>query len=223
MTRITRAAWVVLVAVGLLAGYLMNPHSSLSAQRPSDAKLWTPVWETPRPAPELPSRERTMWPNQPSAAAYWSIDDIKKAHQTLADAERAGQQVDPNSALHDFPYWTRTHSMFLNHVAERGAGGRSAQQHMGYSQFVVIVGGSGTVVAGGQLVQPTVLTEGDRQIAGEMRGSAINGGETFTVGEGDMLSIPPNTPAQFTASASGGLTYMVMKVNAMLYPWDLIR
>jgi len=38
-----------------------------------------------------------------------------------------------------------------------------------------------------------------------------------------MMSIPPNAPAQFSSKSLGGLTYTVMKVNAMLYPWDLIR
>ncbi len=31
-----------------------------------------------------------MWPNQPAVAMHWAIEDIKKAHQILADAERSG-------------------------------------------------------------------------------------------------------------------------------------
>ena len=40
---------------------------------------------------------------------------------------------------------------------------------------------------------------------------------------GDWVSFPANTPTQVTTSADGELSYMVMKVNAMLYPWELIR
>jgi hypothetical protein len=57
----------------------------------------------------------------------------------------------------------------------------------------------------------------------ELRGSSIEQGKTYRLAVGDMIPIPPNTPAQFSSDTAGGLTYMVMKVNAMLYPWDLIR
>lgn len=73
-----------------------------------------------------------------------------------------------------------------------------------------------------ELQKPATVTLGSRQIAGELRGPAIAGGETFQVAEGDWLSIPASMPWQVKASA-GALTYMTMKVNAMLCPWDLIR
>jgi mannose-6-phosphate isomerase-like protein (cupin superfamily) len=165
---------------------------------------------------------RTLWPNQPSQATHWSIRDIRKAHQLLADAEIAGKTGDPDRTLHDFPYWTRTHSAFIHHVPQK-PGANSAAQHLGYAQFIVVMGGSGLLVAGGRIEDARVLTESGRQIPGELRGSSIVGGRTYQLGDGDLISIPPNTPAQFSSKSRGGLTYMVMKVNAMLYPWDLIR
>jgi mannose-6-phosphate isomerase-like protein (cupin superfamily) len=140
----------------------------------------------------------------------------------LADAEIAGTAADPNQALHNFPYWTRTHSAFIQHVPQKPTA-NGAQQHTGYAQFIVVMGGSGTLVAGGRIENARVLTESGRQIPGELRGSAIAGARTYQLGAGDLLSIPANTPAQFSSRSRGGLTYMVMKVNAMLYPWDLIR
>jgi hypothetical protein len=85
------------------------------------------------------------------------------------------------------------------------------------------MGGSGTLVAGGSVQNARVLSDSGRQIPGELRGASISGGKTYALETGDMVSIPPNTPAQFVAKGAGGLTYMSMKVNAMLYPWDLIR
>jgi hypothetical protein len=163
-----------------------------------------------------------MWPNQPNHATHWSIADIQKAHRTLADAELSGKTIDPNSTLHNFPYWTRTHSMFIYHVPQK-ATGLTAQQHLGYAQFIVIMGGSGTAIANGELASPETLTEGGQPIFGELRASSITGGDTFRIKERDWLSIPPNVPLQITADSPGGLTYMTMKVNAGLYPWDLIR
>ena len=215
-------AWLIVVVVGVLAGYGTNSRSRVGAQQDQSNMPPPPEWKSQRPAPYLNGGNLTMWPNQPADGSHWSIDDIRKAHQLMADAERAGRPIEPNSTLHDFPYWTRTHSMFIYHTPLKPRG-KTAEQHVGYSQFIVIMGGTGTVQAGGALQHGTMLQERSGPIWGELRGSAISGGETFTLKEGDWLSIPANVPAQFKATADGGLSYMVMKVNAGLYPWDLIK
>jgi hypothetical protein len=225
MMAINSARWFGLVVAGIMMGYALSPSGRISAQRSGDPNAVNgqhqpPEFKSTIPAPQL-RQPVPMWPSQPMRATYWSADDIRKAHQTVSAAYKAGKTVDPNSALHDFPYWTRTHSLFVYHTPENAAGD-TAQQHAGYSQFIVIMGGTGSVIAGGELQRKTVLTEGGRQISGEYRGTSIAGGQSFELREGDWLSIPPDTPAQFKAGAEG-LTYMVMKVNAMLYPWDLIR
>jgi hypothetical protein len=214
---IADSVWLCAAAAAALVGHGWG--QGVAAQSPAPRP--GPSFQSVIPAPSL-NQPVPLWPNQPSETTYWSIADIRKAHQTLAAADKAGRTLDPNRALHDFPYWTRTHALFVAHVEGHPAAGRSAAQHAGYAQFIVIMGGSGTVVAGGTLEDRVALAEGGREIPGEWRGAAIAGGETFTVSEGDWLSIPPDTPAQFKADASG-LTYMVMKINAMLYPWDLVR
>lgn len=225
MKRLANLVWVVVVVAGSFAGYAISPGGTFAAQRGADPgavneQHQAPEFRSTIPAPQL-RQPVPLWPNQPKDATYWSIDDIHAAHDTLSAAEKSGKRIDPNSALHDFPYWTRTHSLFIAHTPQKDVG-QTAHQHLGYSQFIVIMGGTGSVVAGGELQNPVVLTEAGQPIAGELRGSSISGGDTFAVKEGDWLSIPANTPAQFKAGA-GGLTYMVMKVNAMLYPWELIR
>lgn len=212
---------ILIVVVGLLCGYVTAAHG-IGAQQGGAPVGEPPVWRTQRPAPYL-KFAMTPWPNQPQKGFHWSIDEIRNAHRLLAEAERAGKDVDPNSTLHDFPFWTRTHSMFIYHVPQTPRPGKVAAQHLGYAQLVSIMGGSGSVLAGGELQDATTLVEQGRQIPGELRGSSIRGGKTFHVKSGDALSIPPNTPTEFRADASGGLTYMSMKVNAMIYPWDLIR
>ena len=164
-----------------------------------------------------------MWPNQPNEATFWSIDDIRNAHRTAAEANRAGRSIDANATLHHFPYWTRTHALFITHVPAQPSGGLPVAQHLGYAQFIVIMGGRGTIAAGGALVDGVALKERNQEIFGELRGRAIRGGETFKVNEGDWVSIPPNVPSLVRADSPDGLTYMVMKVNAQLYPWELIR
>ena len=175
-----------------------------------------PEWTTTIPAPMTP-----RLPAQHTESTYWEIDDIRQAHEILAEAEQNGETVDPNSTLHGFPYWERTFGMFIEHIPETETG-NTAKQSMGVAQLIVVMGGAGTVVAGGEISDAMTLTEGGRQIWGELRGSSINGGETFQLKEGDLFTIPPNTPAQFDAT-SGGLTYLAIKGNAGLYPWELIR
>jgi len=234
-----RIDWATIVAAGFVVGFLAGAGPLLGAQRTTapvpelpadqsgalnqvDGVQQPPEFKSTIPAPLLPHGVRTMWPNQPNEATFWSIDDIRKAHQTVAEAERNRRPIDPNTALHDLPYWTRTHAMFIKHVGSN-LRAHMAEQHLGYAQFIVVMGGSGTVVAGGTLRGPVTLKEGNREIPGELRGREIRGGETFAVREGDWVSIPANLPSLVRADSADGLTYMVMKVNAQLYPWDLIR
>ena len=223
----TRAASVAALVIGLCGGYAAyTVNAGQAAMSASQEEVGPypppPTWETAMPAVRIAREVRTLWPNQPTQATHWSIDDIRRAHEALAEAERAGQTMDPNDALHDFPYWTRTHSLFIRHVPAH-AEGDTAEQHLGYAQFIVIMGGIGEILAGGRIENAATLVEDGRQIPGELRGPAIAGGERFAVGPGDWVSIPANTPTQVKTTADGGLTYMVMKINAMLYPWEFIR
>lgn len=239
MAKIKKIGWVPVVLVGFLVGFAAGPGMRATAQQDSESLPGlsadqtqalnrvngvhqAPEFRSTIPAPLLPHGPRTMWPNQPNESTFWSIDDIQKAHQTLSQAARAGRPLDPNSTLHHFPYWTRTHAMFVTHVPHNGAR-PAAEQHLGYAQFIVVMGGAGSVTAGERLTNQTALKEAKKQIFGELRGSGIADGETFTLKAGDWVSIPPDLPSQFRGEAPEGLTYMVMKINAQLYPWDLIR
>lgn len=221
-----KALSLAMAVAGCAVGFAISPSGSIAAQRPAadpnelDGQHRAPEFKSTIPAPQLSQGDRPMWPNQPADATYWSVADIRMAHQRLSAADQQGTKLDPNSALHDFPYWTRTHSMFLMHKSAKTA--VDAEQHLGYSQFIVIAGGTGRVIAGGKIARPTLLVEHGAAIPGEVRGPAIVGGEEFSVKEGDWVSIPSNTPTEVLAD-QGGLTYAVMKINAMLYPWELIR
>ena len=50
----------------------------------------------------------------------------------------------------------------------------------------------------------------------------IKGGTPFKLQAGDILNIPPNMP-HATMPDTGGMTYVLMKVNVGLYPWSLIQ
>ncbi len=48
------------------------------------------------------------------------------------------------------------------------------------------------------------------------------GGQTYKVKAGDWLLIPPDAPHQ-PKPDPGGFSYMIMKINVGMYPWNLIR
>jgi mannose-6-phosphate isomerase-like protein (cupin superfamily) len=57
------------------------------------------------------------------------------------------------------------------------------------------------------------VKEGKTTAAGEIRGKAIEGGETRRIGKGDVLVIPAGVAHQFT-QVDGPLLYYVVKSTA---------
>ena len=64
-----------------------------------------------------------------------------------------------------------------------------------------------TVVTGGEMVDPREVGHG------ELRASAIDGGERHALGDGDVLAIPSGVPHQFV-EVSDPFLYFVVKVEA---------
>ena len=64
--------------------------------------------------------------------------------------------------------------------------------HVTQAEFVYVVGGSGTMIVGGTLVDP-------KPGGGNIGGSAIAGGTTRKLAPGDMLFVPEGTPHWFSA------------------------
>jgi mannose-6-phosphate isomerase-like protein (cupin superfamily) len=159
-----------------------------------------------------------LWVDQPTKTSYWSVDDIRRAHAAFEAADASGQPP-TGPVLPGMPLQTRTHVYFVEH---RAAGAPSpAEAHEGASDVYVIMGGSGTVNTGGEIVNRKSFVGPDGPVPGEYRGSGIEGGTSFTVKEGDLLSIPPGVPSQAIAGPDG-LTYLVLRINVGLYPWNLI-
>ena len=68
-----------------------------------------------------------------------------------------------------------------------------------------VVEGTATLVTGGEIVGPK--TTGPNEI----RGTSINGGETHTLGAGDMIIIPKTVPHWFKDVPEAPFVYIVIK------------
>ena len=86
----------------------------------------------------------------------------------------------------------------------RTAGGE-AEQHANDTDIFHVLDGSATFVTGGTLIG------GHETAAGEIRGTGIDGGTTYALKAGDVITIPPGVPHWFRA-VEGRCRYFVVKV-----------
>jgi mannose-6-phosphate isomerase-like protein (cupin superfamily) len=92
------------------------------------------------------------------------------------------------------------------HASRREAAGQ-AEVHTRDTDVIYVFEGSATIVTGGTVVAPkTVAVE-------EIRGSAIEGGESRTLSKGDVLVVPNGVPHWFK-TVEPPLLYYVVKVAA---------
>jgi mannose-6-phosphate isomerase-like protein (cupin superfamily) len=146
---------------------------------------------------------------------HWSADDLRKAHAELSAKAGAGQPANARDLMRSMV--TRTHSMILVHRPQRQASqAGGAEVHEGVTDFYTIVGGSGTIIVGGEVENRRMSRPG------EYGGGPIKGGREFKVKVGDMVNIPPGM-AHAAVPDAGGMTYTLMKINIGLYPWWLIN
>jgi mannose-6-phosphate isomerase-like protein (cupin superfamily) len=77
--------------------------------------------------------------------------------------------------------------------------------HLKERDVFYVVDGEATVVAGGKLVNPKETR------AGQMTGTAIDGGQTYQLTKGDVMTIPAGVPHWFKETK--GIGYFVVKVK----------
>ena len=219
MKRLVPVVLLGSAAVGYLAGYAVSPAVMVTAQGPGGVPALTRAGYPP------------LAPDQPAKAQHFSIDDLRRQHSERVAATVAGQPLPPFQGM-----MSRTHNIQLvtrvafdtprpSTVTKRMSRFGEAEQHEGVSDVYVIIGGTGTIVAGGEIERrqyrpadpPSPLF-----FPGEYVGLPIVGGENIKVKPGDLLTIPPNTP-HWAQPDPGGLTYVLLKVNVGLYPWPLSR
>ena len=95
------------------------------------------------------------------------------------------------------------HSTLVGHRAGDG----ESELHETQADFFVVQSGEATLVVGGEVV------EGKTTAPGEIRGTAIKGGERKPLVPGDIVHIPAKVPHQVLVAAGKEFTYFVIKVD----------
>lgn len=94
---------------------------------------------------------------------------------------------------------------YMVHTSRRATPGQ-AEIHTRDTDIIYVVDGSATFVTGGAAIGAKE-TEPD-----ELRGSAIEGGETRRIGKGDVITVPAGTPHWFK-EVKGPIAYYTVKVR----------
>lgn len=189
------------VVLSLIVGYVAG-HSQTSS-----ATLTPSVQAAQVAAPGPPAF--------PPRTLYWSADTLKKAHAEMV-ARGAARQTGGGSIV---SVRTPTHGMNILHRAHHDKPVPSntqkimstfddAEAHGSLSEFLIFMGGTGTMVVDGEITNQVELAERPT----EFRGQPIRNGTSYKVKQGDWMVIPPNTPHQ-PQPDPGGLTYLRMTIN----------
>jgi mannose-6-phosphate isomerase-like protein (cupin superfamily) len=94
------------------------------------------------------------------------------------------------------------HILSISHREENGR----AEVHKTKADVMVIQSGTATLVSGGEVIDPVTTAPN------ELQGSGIKGGESRTVGPGDVIEIPAGVPHQFFLAPGTQITYFLVKV-----------
>jgi mannose-6-phosphate isomerase-like protein (cupin superfamily) len=114
-------------------------------------------------------------------------------------------QVDESFARGGVLYkFAPDHPYQINTARRTGPG--PAEVHVRDADVMYIFDGAVTMVTGGTLVDPKTTGQG------EIRGTAIAGGETHRLSKGDMIVIPKNTP-HWMKEVEGPVLYLVIKTR----------
>jgi glc operon protein GlcG len=94
---------------------------------------------------------------------------------------------------------------YMVHASRRDGSGQ-AEVHARDADIIYVLDGNATLVTGGTVVEPKTTAPD------EVRGRGIQGGETRSLEEGDVVIIPAGTPHWFE-KVPGPFTYYVVKVR----------
>ena len=122
---------------------------------------------------------------------FWTSSDLKSSAKALAGESDA--KAITGKTLGAASLWRRANS-------------GEAELHKTKTDLLVIEDGSATLVYGGS-IRGAHATQPN-----EIRGTAIEGGESRKLGAGDIVRIPPNTPHQFILEKGQSVAYFALKL-----------
>jgi len=141
-----------------------------------------------------------LWPAtaDPPGFAIWTASELRAHAGQLR--QKMGAEKTATETLADYGNY-RT---MLSHREVSGG----AELHEKMADLFVVEEGEATLVVGGEIVDRKTVAPG------EVRGTAITGGERHRLAVGDTLHIPAGVPHQLLVDPGHAFTYFVVKVES---------
>ena len=134
-----------------------------------------------------------------TGVAVWSREELARRDAALSTT--VGPDHSSRETLADYG----NHRFRLLY---RDADGRP-EQHNNIIDVVIVQSGEGTLLVGGEMLNPT-----GNSTTGEYLGTGIEGGERYPLGPGSIVHIPAGLPHSFLVPAGQHLTYVLVKFPA---------
>jgi len=132
------------------------------------------------------------------------LDAAAKAEVVYADHEKVGATMKKAGPLADGPN-LRVSGGFRNGPYVPADNRPTVEIHANEADFFYVVEGRSTQVLGGDVVG------GKETGPGQIRGSKIDGGQTYPLGKGDVMWVPAGMPHWFPEMPEA-LSYLLVKV-----------
>lgn len=130
---------------------------------------------------------------------YYSASDLKSQAKMLAGKTPLNSHV---AAVEPLMQYKNDHTALIYRDADG-----LAELHENESDLYFVVGGEGTIVTGG-----TILDRKQKSV-GEFTGSGISGGHSQPLKTGDVVHIAPDVPHEIKVKPGMTLSYFVQKVK----------
>ncbi len=139
-----------------------------------------------------------MAAGDPQGFAVWPAGDLKARATALAS--KLSPEGVASDKIADYGFY----NMQLAHRESTGG----AELHEKFIDIFMIQSGDATLLIGGTI-------DGRHETGpGEIRGTAVKGGERHHVAAGDVVHIPANVPHQMVLDKGHQVTYFVVKVES---------
>jgi hypothetical protein len=134
---------------------------------------------------------------EPDGTVVWKAAELKEYGKKLA------AKVDEKKLAFERLGTFGNHSAMTVHREGDG----EAEWHEVQADFLVVQGGTATLVLGG------TVKDGKTTAKGEVRGPSIDGGQKHPLAAGDVVHIPAKTAHQLLIPAGTAFDYFVVKVD----------
>jgi mannose-6-phosphate isomerase-like protein (cupin superfamily) len=135
----------------------------------------------------------------PAGFALWKSVELKQRDETLS--RKVGADHSARETLADYG----DHRFRLLYRDADGV----PEQHDNVVDIVIVQSGEGTLLVGGQMIDPKASNG-----VGEYLGTGIQGGERHALGPGDVAHIPAGIPHSFLVPNGKHITYVLVKIPA---------